>query len=321
MQSAPSAASGALPRIPDMPAETTVGAGAAVSSSGGANPGNADAASASVAATSTAATPAIASAAALSPSSSFSTPAVSSSSTAGAPLHLIPPQDLRQMLDLQNKALASLRASNARFVTFAEYASRSYDSLSSLHATRVGRVRALRDALMDIFVRVRHLRMRLHERAPGANAYREDEEQEAAEVEQLKLDLLEEERQAAELLKQQQQLQQQEGGDTTVDALTGASSEMSVAMAALSLAHHQQQRPQRGRDGRGRGVHDEEHDEDNGSGDGSEDTVQRLLDENLAAAHSTAGGFGLADEEESDADVLATDRRAAEPLTDPSLAL
>lgn len=104
------------------------------------------------------------------------------------------------------RSLASLRQSNHNFVVFQEYASRSLDNIHSLHNHRVARVRALRDSLMDVFVRVRHLRMQLAER-PGGGALQsstrgsgaqtplDPEEAEHAEIEQLKLELRAEEEQ------------------------------------------------------------------------------------------------------------------------------
>jgi len=204
------------------------------------------------------------------------------------------------MLDYQSRALASLRASNARFVAFAEYASRSYDALSSVHASRVSQVRSLRDSLMDIFVRVRHLRMRLHERVPGdaRGAYREDEDEEAAEVEQLKRDLIrEQEEEQEQRRRRQQQQQHSEGGGTSYDETRSGSTSGTAGADDASVVH---------------------------SKDAAEEEANRraqvlLLDENLAAGFEAPPPGG--DGDDMAGDVLATDRRTAEPSTDPSLAL
>jgi len=294
---------GALPRIPDMPAQPAT-SDAERASSAGAVGVSADAGSASVAAASTPAAPAAAS---------------------SIPFHLIPPSDVQLMLESQAAAIASLRTSNARFVKFHEDASRAYDHLYQTHAMRVAKVRQLRDALMDVFVRVRHVRMRLHERAPGALPYREEEETEAAEVEQLKQDL-----RAEELMMQQQQQERalhealthaQEQQAQLTQALAAASitqpsetSSTDTVFPALVTTHTRHGEAQLSAASAPYTFHPSQH----------SDNLAATFQNSGSSISSTGEGVGalsIADsgiEGEENGDVFANQRTAA-PSTDPSL--
>lgn len=94
-------------------------------------------------------------------------------------------------------SLNSLRASNQSFVTFHEYSSKSYDQITSLHASRVQRLNRLRESLTEIFLRIRQLRIQLHARLPGLQPWVEDEEAEQRELDALKETLRLEEEEAA----------------------------------------------------------------------------------------------------------------------------
>lgn len=107
------------------------------------------------------------------------------------------PDQIQTMLQHQNNAIASMRASNQALVAFQEYSSRSFDQITTVHASRVAQIERLRVSLTDIFVRIRQLRMQLHVRTPGLGPYVEDEDAEQREIDELKRIIAEEEAAAA----------------------------------------------------------------------------------------------------------------------------
>lgn len=110
-----------------------------------------------------------------------------------SPLHLIPPSAIAAMLSLQQRSLASLRASSASLVAFEEYAAKSFEQINSIRAQRIGKIQKLRESLTDLFLRIRQVRIQLHGRTAGLDPYVDDEEAEHEEIEQLKRTLIEEE--------------------------------------------------------------------------------------------------------------------------------
>lgn len=168
---------------------------------------------------------------------------------ASPPLHLIPPSDIAYMLDSQSRALHSLRTSNAALLAFQDYSARSLDSISSLHASRVASIRTLRDSLMDIFVRVRHLRMQLAERRtaralalgeldslpPQRRGEAEEEAAEHEEIEQLKRELALEAEQLEAARRRAAQTQEEIEEQTAAMAGAAASAAMNASMLNSSM--------------------------------------------------------------------------------------